>query len=74
MHAVQLVDVVSKAKPAAQKLQEVPVNFISVWYLPGSQSLQTRLVDAVGNVVVYVPAAHLDHGEQVTEGWSFSAW
>ena len=45
-----------------------------VWYLPAAQLLQTRLVDAVGDVVVCLPAAHVDHEEQATEGWSFCAW
>jgi len=51
VHSVQLVDVVAKANPAAQKLQLDPVKAPLVWYFPFSQLLQPRLMDALGAVV-----------------------
>ena len=61
VHSVQLVDVVAKANPAAQKLQLDPVKAPLVWYFPGAQLLHPRLVVGEGVVVSYVPAPQVDH-------------
>ena len=50
VHAVQLVDVVANAYPAAQKEQLEPVKAPLVWYLPEAQLLQPRLVVVEGAV------------------------
>jgi hypothetical protein len=75
LHAVQSDNLVSKANPAEQKLQYVPVYDPDVWYFPVAQLLHTRLVVEVGDVLVYFPAAQeakwLVHEVPVK---SFSSW
>jgi hypothetical protein len=51
VHSVQLVDLVAKANPAAQKSQLDPIKAPLVWYFPSSQSPHTRLMAAFGAVV-----------------------
>ena len=51
VHAVQLVDVVANAYPAAQKEQLDPVKAPLLWYFPGAQLLQPRSTEVLGAVV-----------------------
>jgi hypothetical protein len=61
VQAVQLVDVVANAYPAAQKEQLEPVKAPLVWYFPCAQLLQPRLVVMEGVVVSYVPAPQVEY-------------
>jgi len=61
VQAVQLVDVVANAYPAAQKEQLDPVKAPLVWYFPCAQLLQPRLVVGEGVVVSYVPAPQVEY-------------
>ena len=76
VHAVQLVDVVANAYPAAQKEQLDPVKAPLVWYFPGAQLLQPRLVVREGEVVSCVPAPQVDHKShtRLTEVEGVLAW
>jgi hypothetical protein len=59
-HAAQLVDVEVNAKPAEQKLQNVPVYDPDVWYFPVWQFVHILLA-VLDGVDPYLPAAHVDH-------------